>query len=94
MLHARLRVVRSSGIFPGILIVVAIVCNFEAARADAAGLIGGPVDAVQTAGQDARDGRFPGSALAGKDVPVRDAVLGDGVLQGGLDVFLIHHIGE
>ena len=52
----------------------------------------GPFDAVQAARQNAGDGGFPGAALAGKDVSMRDAVLRDGIFQGGLDVFLVDHI--
>ena len=53
---------------------------------------GGSLDAVQAARQDAGDGGFAGAALARKDVAVGDAVLRDGVFQGGLDVFLVDHI--
>ena len=65
-----------------------------AAGAFAAGRGGGPVDAVQAAGQDARDGGFAGAALAGEDVAVGDPVLRDGVFQRGLDVFLVDHVGK
>src|SRR5581483_82452 len=52
------------------------------------------VDAVQAAGEDAGDGRFAGAALAGEDVPMRDAVLRDGVLERGLDVLLVDHVAK
>ncbi len=37
---------------------------------------------------------FPGAALARKNVAVSDAVLGDRIAQGGLDVLLTQHIVE
>ena len=45
-----------------------------AARAFAAGVGRRALDAIQAAGDDARDSRLAGSALAGKDVAVRDAI--------------------
>src|ERR1039458_6671303 len=68
--------------------------DFLAARAHAAGLVRGAVHAVQAARQDARHGGLAGSALAREYVAVRDAVLRDGVFERGLDVLLIHHVGE
>jgi hypothetical protein len=68
--------------------------DFLAARADPAGHIRGAVHAVEAAGQDARHGGLAGSALPREDVAVRDAILRDGVLERGLDVLLIHHVGE
>ncbi len=68
--------------------------DFEAARADAAGLIGRAFFAVEAAGDDARGGGLAGAALAGKDVAVRDAVLRDRVAQSGVDVLLVQHIVE
>ena len=68
--------------------------DFDATGALAAGLVGGPVDAIQAAGQDARNGRLAGPALAGKDVAVRDAVLPDGIGERRPDVFLSDQLGE
>ncbi len=68
--------------------------DFGATGADAAGLVGGAVDAVEATGHDARRGGFAGAALAGKDVAVGDAVLGDGIAQSGFDVLLVEHIVE
>ena len=43
---------------------------------------------------DARDGGFADAAMAGEDVAVRDAVLGEGVQQGARDVVLAGHVGK
>ena len=56
------------------------------------GVVGGTFFAVEAAGDDAGGGGFAGTALAGKNVAVGDAVLGDRVPQGGLDVLLIQHV--
>ena len=68
--------------------------DLPATGAYAAGRGRGSLDAVQAARQDARDGGFAGAALARKDVAVGDALLRDGVLQGGLDVLLVDHVLE
>ena len=68
--------------------------DFEAAGADAAGLSGGPFDAIQAARQNARDGGFAGAALARKDVAVRDAAAANGVLERGPDVLLADQLGK
>ena len=68
--------------------------HFPATGANAAGFRGGPLDAVQAARQDAGDSGLSGAALAGKNVPVRDPVLGNGIFQRDLDVFLIDHVVE
>ena len=58
------------------------------------GCRGGPLDAVQAAGQNARDGGFAGAALAGEDIAVRDPLLRDRVLEGGPDVLLADQLRE
>jgi len=68
--------------------------DFQATGADAAGLRGGPLNAIQAARQNAGDGGFAGAALARKNVPVGNPVLGDSVFERGLDVFLIDHVVE
>ena len=45
------------------------------AGADSAGRGGRALHAIQAAGQNARDGGLAGTALAGKDIAVRDAPL-------------------
>jgi ribulose-5-phosphate 4-epimerase/fuculose-1-phosphate aldolase len=52
------------------------------------------VAAVERHGQDARDGRLADAAVAGEDVAVRDAVLGQRVHQGHGDVVLADDVGE
>ena len=66
--------------------------GLQAVGADAARLGGRPIDAVDAAGQDARDGGLTGAALSRKDVPVGDAALRNGVFKRGLDVFLVEHV--
>src|SRR5258708_3643617 len=68
--------------------------DLEAAGADAAGLAGGTLDTVQTARQNPGDSRLPRAALARQDIAVRDAVLGDGIFQRGLDMLLVDHVGK
>ena len=62
--------------------------NFEATGALAAGRGRGSLFAVQTARKNAGDRGLAGAALAGKNIAVGDALLGDGVFERGLDVFL------
>ena len=62
--------------------------DFEAARAHSAGRGGGPLNAVQAAGQNAGHRGLAGAALAGENVAVGDPPLRDRVLERGLDVFL------
>jgi hypothetical protein len=50
------------------------------------------LNAVQAAGQNARDGGLAGAALARKNVAVGDALLRDGVFERGLDVLLVDHV--
>ena len=66
--------------------------DFEATRADAAGLIRRAFLAIQASGDDARGGGLSRPALARKDVAVRDAVLRDGIPQSGFDVLLVQDI--
>ena len=62
--------------------------HFQAARAHAAGRNSWPLNAVEASRQDASHGGFSGAALAGKNVAVGNALLGDRVFEGGADVFL------
>ncbi len=64
-------------------------CNHDTAR-----LAGWTVHAIEAARQNARHGGLAGPALPRKNVAVRDAVLRDGVFERGLDVLLVHHVGE
>jgi hypothetical protein len=50
--------------------------------------------AIQGLGENAGDGGFADAAMAGKDVAVRDAVLGEGVEQGARDVILAGDVGK
>jgi len=74
--------------------------DFAAVDADAAGLFGGAlgradgVAAVERGGEDARDGGLADAAMAGEDVAVGDAVLGERVEQGAGDVVLPDDVGE
>src|SRR5437762_12370020 len=60
--------------------------DLDAARANPAGMIRGPVHAVQTPRQNAGDRGLSRAALPGKNVAVRDSVLRDSVLERSLDV--------
>ncbi len=68
--------------------------DFQAAGADATGFCGGPLNAIQAARQNAGDGGLASAALARKNIPVGDPVLGNGVFERGLDVFLVDHVVE
>src|SRR5579863_5474751 len=68
--------------------------SFKTTGADAAGIGGGALNAVEAASHDARDGGFSGASLAGKDVAVGDTALGDSVFKGGFDVFLADQLGK
>ena len=74
--------------------------DLGAGLADVAGLGGGAVGgadgvaAVEGHGQDAGDGGFADAAVAGEDVAVRDAVLGERVEQRAGDVVLADDVGE
>ena len=57
-------------------------------------MIGRTLLAVKTAGDDPRCGGLARTPLAGEYIAVRDAVLRDGVFEGGLDVFLVDHVLE
>src|SRR5690348_169217 len=49
-------------------------------------MVGGA--AVERHGQNARDGRLPYAAMAAEDVPMRDTLLGNCILQRARDVLL------
>ena len=74
--------------------------DLGAGLADVAGLGGGAelaadgVAAVERHGQDAGDGGLADAAVAGEDVAVGDAVLGERVHQGHGDVVLSDDVGE
>ena len=71
-----------------------VLRDLDAGRADAAGRNGRPLDAVQAAGEDTRDCRFAGAALARQDVAMRDTALLNCVLEGGADMLLPDDAGE
>ena len=66
--------------------------GFDAGRAFAARIGRRAFHTIQAAGHDARDRGLAGSALAGKDVPMGDTALGDGVIEGGFDVLLPYQL--
>ncbi len=59
-----------------------------------AGFAADGVAAIEGARQDARDGGFADAAVAGEDVAMRDAVLGERVEQRAGDVVLADDVGE
>ena len=66
--------------------------DFETAGADVAGVVGGALNAVEAAGENAGGGGFAGPSLARENVTVSDTPLFDGVAQGGFDVVLVQEI--
>jgi hypothetical protein len=60
----------------------------------AGGQSGGPLNAVEAARQNARDGGFARAAGSAKEIGMGDAILLDGVAQRLGDVFLPDHIAE
>ncbi len=68
--------------------------DLEAAGALAAGRNGRTFGAIQAARENTGDRGFAGSALAGEDVTVRDAPLGNGVFDRRANVFLADQFGE
>ncbi len=68
--------------------------DFRAARADSARRGRRSLDAIQTARKNAGDCRLSGPALPREDIAVGDPPLGDGVFEGGFNVFLADQLAK
>src|SRR5205085_1572395 len=68
--------------------------GLETTCAHATWLCRGSIDAVQTTGNDARDGGLARTTLSGEDVAMSNAPLLDGILERGADVLLADQLRE